>query len=115
MAAALAEGQNDLENSGRRAGRDRPDALLRKNGDEEKGDETKTLHIQRVSRCMRGAFVIADRSRPHILVAGAITNGDLTVAATAEPLTWVRSSTNCATPEYFIEDAGPDSLRVRWR
>jgi len=43
--------------------------------------------------------VIADRIEAGtFLVAGAITNGDLTVS-NCEPRHWARSSTNCATPE----------------
>src|SRR6266436_6432598 len=87
MAAALADGETILENSACEPEVTDLIALLRKMGAKIAGDETKTLHIQGVSS-LHGAehSVIADRIEAGtFLVAGAITNGDLTVS-NCEPL-----------------------------
>src|SRR5216683_2400093 len=81
MAAALAEGQTILENSACEPEVTDLIDLLRKMGAKVSGDETPTLHIQGVSS-LHGAehSVIADRIEAGtFLVAGAITNGDLSV------------------------------------
>src|SRR6266851_1111953 len=81
MAAALAEGQTILENSACEPEVTDMIALLRKMGAKVSGDGTPTLHIQGVTS-LHGAehTVIADRIEAGtFLVAGAITNGDLSV------------------------------------
>src|ERR1700687_2504122 len=114
MAAALAEGQTILENSACEPEVTDLIALLRKMGAKITGDETKTLHIQGVSS-LHGAehSVIADRIEAGtFLVAGAITNGDLTVS-NCEPLHLGAIVNKLRDAGVSIEDAGPGSLRVR--
>src|SRR6201981_1238374 len=81
MAAALADGETVLENSACEPEVTDLIALLRKMGGKIEGDETSTLRIQGVAS-LHGAehTVIPDRIEAGtFLVAGAITNGDLTI------------------------------------
>src|SRR3984957_11339284 len=114
MAAALAEGETILENSAREPEVTDLVIMLRKMGAQISGDDTSTLRIQGVQK-LHGCehSVIPDRIEAGtFLVAGAITDGDLTIE-------------NCA-PEHLgaviskmqqvgarIETAGPTPLRVR--
>jgi UDP-N-acetylglucosamine 1-carboxyvinyltransferase len=114
MAAALAQGQTILENSACEPEVTDLIALLRKMGAKISGDETPTLHIQGVSS-LHGAehSVIADRIEAGtFLVAGAITNGDLSVT-NCEPLHLGAIISKLRDAGVSIEDAGPGSLRVR--
>jgi UDP-N-acetylglucosamine 1-carboxyvinyltransferase len=81
MAAALADGATILENCAREPEITDLIHLLRKMGAKIEGDDTSTLKIQGVSK-LRGAThqVIPDRIEAGtFLIAGAITNGDLTI------------------------------------
>jgi UDP-N-acetylglucosamine 1-carboxyvinyltransferase len=114
MAAALAEGETILENAAREPEITDLVIMLRKMGAQISGDDTSTLRIQGVEK-LHGCehSVIPDRIEAGtFLVAGAITDGDLTIE-------------NCA-PEHLgaviskmqqvgarIETIGPTSLRVR--
>ena len=89
MAAALADGETVLENSAREPEVTDLVIMLRKMGAKITGDGTSTLHIQGVEK-LHGTehSVIPDRIEAGtFLVAGAITEGDLTI-------------TNCA-PEHL--------------
>jgi UDP-N-acetylglucosamine 1-carboxyvinyltransferase len=114
MAAALAEGETILENSAREPEITDLVIMLRKMGAQISGDGTSTLRIQGVNK-LHGCehSVIPDRIEAGtFLVAGAITDGDLTIE-------------NCA-PEHLgaviskmqqvgvrIDTVGSASLRVR--
>jgi UDP-N-acetylglucosamine 1-carboxyvinyltransferase len=114
MAAALAEGETILENAAREPEITDLVIMLRKMGAQISGDDTSTLRIQGVEK-LHGCehSVIPDRIEAGtFLVAGAITDGDLTIE-------------NCA-PEHLgaviskmqqvgarIDTIGPTSLRVR--
>jgi UDP-N-acetylglucosamine 1-carboxyvinyltransferase len=114
MAAALAEGETILENAAREPEITDLVIMLRKMGAQISGDDTSTLHIQGVEK-LHGCehSVIPDRIEAGtFLVAGAITDGDLTIE-------------NCA-PEHLgaviskmqqvgarIDTVGKTSLRVR--
>jgi len=114
MAAALADGETILENAAREPEVADLIVLLRKMGAKISGDETAVLRIEGV-HSLHGAehAVIPDRIEAGtFLIAGAITNGDVTL-------------TNCA-PSHLagiigklrdagvsIEECGPGSLRVR--
>jgi UDP-N-acetylglucosamine 1-carboxyvinyltransferase len=81
MAAALAEGETILENAAREPEVTDLVAMLRKMGAEISGDGTSTLRIRGVAR-LRGTehTVIPDRIEAGtLLVAGAITGGELTI------------------------------------
>ena len=81
MAAALADGQTILENAAREPEVTDLVHLLRKMGAHIEGDGTSTLSIRGV-KSLRGAehSIIPDRIEAGtFLVAGAITNGDLTL------------------------------------
>jgi UDP-N-acetylglucosamine 1-carboxyvinyltransferase len=82
MAATLAEGATVLENCAREPEISDLIHLLRKMGAHIEGDETSTLTIRGVHK-LHGAThsVIPDRIEAGtFLIAGAITNGDLTIA-----------------------------------
>jgi len=82
MAAALAEGVTTLENCAREPEVTDLIHLLRKMGADIHGDDTSTLKIRGVAK-LHGAThaVIPDRIEAGtFLIAGAITNGDLTIA-----------------------------------
>ena len=89
MAATLAEGETILENSAREPEVTDLVVMLRKMGAQIEGDGTATLRVRGVEKlCGTDHTVIPDRIEAGtFLVAGAITNGDLTV-------------TNCA-PEHL--------------
>jgi UDP-N-acetylglucosamine 1-carboxyvinyltransferase len=81
MAAVLAEGETILENAAREPEVTDLVAMLRKMGAEISGDGTSTLRIRGVAR-LRGTehTVIPDRIEAGtLLVAGAITGGELTI------------------------------------
>jgi UDP-N-acetylglucosamine 1-carboxyvinyltransferase len=114
MAATLAEGETILENSAREPEITDLIHLLRKMGADIQGDDTATLRVRGVPK-LRGAVhaVIPDRIEAGtFLIAGAITNGDLTI-------------TNCAPAHLSaviaklqkvgvtIETVDPTTLRVR--
>jgi UDP-N-acetylglucosamine 1-carboxyvinyltransferase len=114
MAAALADGETVLENSACEPEVTDLIVLLRKMGAKISGDGTPTLHIQGVSS-LGGAehAVIADRIEAGtFLVAGAITNGDLTLTK-CEPLHLGAIISKLRGVGVSIEEAGPSSLRVR--
>jgi UDP-N-acetylglucosamine 1-carboxyvinyltransferase len=114
MAATLAEGETILENAAREPEVSDLIHLLRKMGADINGEDTSILRVRGVKQ-LHGAthFVIPDRIEAGtFLIAGAITNGDLTI-------------TNCK-PEHLgaliaklektgiaIETADPGTLRVR--
>ena len=82
MAAALADGLTILENCAREPEITDLIHLLRKMGANIEGDDTSTLRIRGVDK-LHGAMhsVIPDRIEAGtFLIAGAITNGDLTIA-----------------------------------
>ncbi len=82
MAAALADGLTILENCAREPEITDLIHLLRKMGANIEGDDTSTLRIRGVDK-VHGAMhsVIPDRIEAGtFLIAGAITNGDLTIA-----------------------------------
>ena len=82
MAATLADGVTTLENCAREPEVTDLIHLLRKMGADIEGDETPTLKIHGV-RELHGAMhsIIPDRIEAGtFLIAGAITNGDLTIA-----------------------------------
>jgi len=114
MAAALANGETVLENSACEPEVTDLIALLRKMGAKISGDGTPTLRIQGTSS-LGGAehTVIADRIEAGtFLVAGAITNGDLTLAK-CEPLHLGAVIRKLRDAGVSVEEAGPASLRVR--
>src|ERR1700761_49785 len=81
MAAALAEGETILENAAREPEITDLVIMLRKMGAQISGDDTSTLRIQGVEK-LHGCehSVIPDRIEAGtFLVAGAITDGDLTI------------------------------------
>jgi UDP-N-acetylglucosamine 1-carboxyvinyltransferase len=82
MAAALAEGTTILENAAREPEITDLIHLLRKMGAQIEGDDTSTLKIHGVEK-LHGAThsIIPDRIEAGtFLIAGAITNGDVTIA-----------------------------------
>ena len=82
MAATLADGVTTLENCAREPEVTDLIHLLRKMGADIQGDETSTLKIRGVDK-LHGAThsIIPDRIEAGtFLIAGAITNGDLTIA-----------------------------------
>jgi len=81
MAAVLADGVTTLENCAREPEVTDLIHLLRKMGADIQGDETSTLKIRGVQR-LRGAThsIIPDRIEAGtFLIAGAVTNGDVTI------------------------------------
>jgi UDP-N-acetylglucosamine 1-carboxyvinyltransferase len=114
MAAALAEGETILENAAREPEVTDLVALLRRMGAQISGDGTSILRVQGVPS-LHGAdhSVIPDRIEAGtFLIAGAITNGDITIT-NCEPwrlgavISKLREVGNC------IEETSPTSLRVR--
>src|SRR5271165_2939415 len=82
MAAALADGVTTLENCAREPEITDLIHLLRKMGADIQGDDTPTLKIRGVEK-LRGAThsIVPDRIEAGtFLIAGAMTNGDLTIA-----------------------------------
>jgi UDP-N-acetylglucosamine 1-carboxyvinyltransferase len=85
MAAVLADGETVLENSAREPEVTDLVHMLRKMGAQIEGDDTATLRIQGVE-ALHGTehAVIPDRIEAGtFLVAGAVTNGDLTITGCA--------------------------------
>jgi len=114
MAATLADGETILENSACEPEITDLIALLRKMGARISGDGTPALRVQGVTS-LGGAehAVIADRIEAGTyLVAGAITNGDLTLTK-CEPLHLGAVISKLRDAGVCIEEAGPGSLRVR--
>jgi len=113
MAAALADGESILENSAREPEVTDLVVLLRKMGAHIEGDGTSTLRIRGVAS-LRGAehSVIADRIETGtFLVAGAITNGDVTIT-NCEPQHLGAIVAKLRDAGARIEEAGADTLRV---
>lgn len=114
MAATLADGETILENSALEPEVTDLIVLLRKMGADISGDETPTLRIRGVER-LHGAehSVIPDRIEAGtFLVAGAITEGDVTVEdCTPGHLGAVVAKLHQAGVR--IEQTSPSSLRVR--
>jgi UDP-N-acetylglucosamine 1-carboxyvinyltransferase len=114
MAAALADGETILENSAREPEVTDLIALLRKMGARIEGDGSSTLRIQGVTS-LHGAehSVIPDRVEAGtFLVAGAITNGDLSLT-NCEPLHLTAIINKLREVGVAIEQSGPGQLRVR--
>jgi UDP-N-acetylglucosamine 1-carboxyvinyltransferase len=114
MAAALAEGETVLENAAREPEVTDLVAMLRKMGAEICGDGTSTLRIRGVQE-LHGTehTVISDRIEAGtFLVAGAITEGDLTIKNCApEHLVAVMAKLQQAGVRIDVVDA--TTMRVR--
>jgi len=114
MAAALADGETVLENAAREPEITDLVLLLRKMGAYIEGDGTSSLRIRGV-KSLRGAehSVIADRIEAGtFLVAGAITNGDLTITD-CEPQHLDAIINKLRDAGTSIEQIAPQQLRVR--
>jgi UDP-N-acetylglucosamine 1-carboxyvinyltransferase len=114
MAAALADGETILENAAREPEVTDLLHLLRKMGGHVEGDGTSTLTIRGV-KSLRGAehSVIPDRIEAGtFLVAGAITNGDLTLTD-CEPHHLGAIIAKLRDAGVLIEEPAPRQLRVR--
>ena len=114
MAAALADGETILENAAREPEVTDLLHLLRKMGGHVEGDGTSTLTIRGV-KSLRGAehSVIPDRIEAGtFLVAGAITNGDLTLTD-CEPHHLGAIIAKLRDAGVSIEEPKPQQLRVR--
>jgi UDP-N-acetylglucosamine 1-carboxyvinyltransferase len=114
MAATLADGETILENSAREPEVTDLIVLLRKMGARISGDETSTLRVQGVTG-LHGAehFVIPDRIEAGtFLVAGAITNGDLTLT-NCEPRHLGAVISALRDAGVSIEESAAGTLRVR--
>ena len=114
MAAALAEGETILENAAREPEVTDLVVLLRKMGAQIEGDGTQTLHIRGVE-CLHGAehSIIPDRIEAGtFLVAGAITNGDVTLTD-CEPRHLEAVIAKLRQAGVTIEQTGSQQLRVR--
>jgi UDP-N-acetylglucosamine 1-carboxyvinyltransferase len=114
MAAALADGETVLENVAREPEVTDLVLLLRKMGAHIEGDGTSTLTIRGV-KSLRGAehSVIPDRIEAGtFLVAGAITNGDLTLTH-CEPQHLAAVMNKLRDAGVFIEQTASAGLRVR--
>jgi UDP-N-acetylglucosamine 1-carboxyvinyltransferase len=114
MAAALADGETILENAAREPEVTDLVHLLRKMGAHIEGDGTSTLAIRGV-KSLRSAehSVIPDRIEAGtFLVAGAITNGDLTLTD-CEPQHLGAIIARLRDAGVSIEEPAPQQLRVR--
>ena len=114
MAATLADGETIVENSAREPEVTDLIVLLRKMGARISGDETSTLRVQGVP-ALHGAehFVIPDRIEAGtFLVAGAITNGDLTLT-NCEPRHLGAVISKLRDAGVSIEESAAGTLRVR--
>jgi UDP-N-acetylglucosamine 1-carboxyvinyltransferase len=114
MAATLADGETILENSAREPEVTDLIVLLRKMGARILGDETSTLRVQGVA-ALHGAehSVIPDRIEAGtFLVAGAITNGDLTLT-NCEPRHLGAVISKLRDTGVSIEESATGTLRVR--
>src|SRR5258705_3895028 len=114
MAATLADGETILENAAREPEVTDLIALLRKMGAKITGDETPVLHIQGAQSLHRADHaVIPDRiEAATFLVAGGITNGDLTLT-NCEPSHLQAVISKLRDAGVSIEESGPRRLRVR--
>jgi UDP-N-acetylglucosamine 1-carboxyvinyltransferase len=113
MAAALANGETILENAAREPEVTDLIHLLRKMGADIRGDDTSTLRIRGVEK-LHGAdhTIIADRIEAGtFLVAGAITQGDLTIADCV-PEHLVALVTRLKKAGVLVENVNATSLRV---
>jgi UDP-N-acetylglucosamine 1-carboxyvinyltransferase len=114
MAAALADGETILENAAREPEVTDLVVLLRKMGAHIEGDGTSTLRI-RGAKSLRGAehTIIPYRIEAGtFLVAGAITNGDVTLTA-CEPRHLGAVIAKLREAGVFIEQPAAQQLRVR--
>jgi UDP-N-acetylglucosamine 1-carboxyvinyltransferase len=114
MAAALADGETILENAACEPEVTDLVVLLRKMGAHIEGDGTATLRIRGV-KSLRGAehTVIPDRIEAGtFLVAGAITNGDVTLSG-CEPQHLQAIIAKLREAGLAIEQPAPQQLRVR--
>lgn len=114
MAATLADGETLLENAAREPEVTDLIALLRKMGAQIEGDGTSTLRVRGV-KSMRGAehTIIPDRIEAGtFLVAGAITNGDVTLTD-CEPQHLQAIIAKLRQAGVAIEQTAPQQLRVR--
>jgi len=114
MAATIADGETILENSAREPEVTDLIVLLRKMGARISGDETSTLRVQGVA-ALHGAehSVIPDRIEAGtFLVAGAITNGDLTLT-NCEPRHLGAVISKLRDAGVSIEESDAGALRVR--
>ena len=114
MAATLADGETVLENAAREPEVTDLVVLLRKMGAQIEGDGTSTLRINGVT-ALHGAeySVIPDRIEAGtFLVAGAITNGDITIT-NCEPLHLGATIAKLHAAGVSIETIGSSCLRVR--
>jgi len=114
MAAVLAAGDTILENAAREPEVADLVVLLRKMGAHIEGDETSTLRICGAPS-LRGAehTIIPDRIEAGtFLVAGAITNGDVTVS-NCEPHHLGAIVAKLRDAGSNIQETGPGELRVR--
>jgi UDP-N-acetylglucosamine 1-carboxyvinyltransferase len=113
MAAALADGETVLENSAREPEVTDLVSLLRKMGAHIEGDGSSTLRIRGVA-ALRGAehSIIPDRIEAGtFLVAGAITNGDLTLTH-CEPRHLGAVIAKLRDAGARIQETAPGELRV---
>jgi len=116
MAATLADGETILENAAREPEVTDLVVLLRKMGAQIEGDGTATLRIRGVER-LGGAehTIIPDRIEAGtFLVAGAITNGDVTLTD-CEPQHLLAITGKLQQAGVAIEQTAPRRLRVRGR
>jgi UDP-N-acetylglucosamine 1-carboxyvinyltransferase len=114
MAAALADGETILENAAREPEVTDLVSILRKMGAHIEGDGSSTLRIRGV-KSLRGAehSVIPDRIEAGtFLVAGAVTNGDLTITH-CEPQHLAAIINKLRSAGVSIEQTAPAELRVR--
>jgi UDP-N-acetylglucosamine 1-carboxyvinyltransferase len=114
MAATLADGETILENSAREPEVTDLVVLLRKMGAQIEGEGTSTLRVRGV-KSLRGAehTIIPDRIETGtFLVAGAITNGDVTLTD-CEPQHLGASIAKLREAGVRVEETGPQKLRVR--
>jgi len=114
MAATLADGETILENAAREPEVTDLVHLLRKMGAHIEGDATSTLTV-RGAKSLRGAehSVIPDRIEAGtFLVAGAITNGDLTLTK-CEPQHLGAIIARLRDAGVSIEESASQQLRVR--
>jgi UDP-N-acetylglucosamine 1-carboxyvinyltransferase len=114
MAAAIADGETVLENAAREPEVTDLIVLLRKMGAEISGENTSTIRIRGVA-ALHGAehAVIPDRIEAGtFLIAGAVTNGDVTVTD-CEPEHLGTLIAKLREAGVSIDATGPTSLRVR--
>jgi UDP-N-acetylglucosamine 1-carboxyvinyltransferase len=114
MAASVANGETVLENAAREPEVSDLAELLNKMGARIEGAGTSTIRIQGVDR-LHGAehTIIADRIEAGtLLIAGAITGGDLVVSGCL-PAHLTALVVKLRQTGALVEEAGPGALRVR--